>query len=85
MTKLPKPINQPVVVRVVRVSGTIRKAEDEVIRRAQEIINRARGIGKEGEGRVAEPLGDIVKAAKRTEEVLAGESEGEEEDSGEEE
>ncbi|KAF2651740.1 hypothetical protein K491DRAFT_681902 [Lophiostoma macrostomum CBS 122681] len=44
MTKLPlpKPNDVPVVVKVVRVSGTIKKAEEEVIRRAKEIILRAR-------------------------------------------
>ncbi|KAF2803068.1 uncharacterized protein BDZ99DRAFT_360087, partial [Mytilinidion resinicola] len=41
MTQLPDPIAQPCVVRVVRVSGTIRKAEHEVIRRAKVIIKRA--------------------------------------------
>lgn len=41
ITKLPKPIDQRCVIRVVRVSGTIRKAEDEAIRRAREMIKRA--------------------------------------------
>lgn len=38
------------VVRVVRVSGTIRKSEEELIRRAKMEIVRARGA--EGEGDV---------------------------------
>ncbi|KAF2121375.1 Rpp14/Pop5 family-domain-containing protein [Lophiotrema nucula] len=42
MTKLPKPNDAPVVVRVVRVSGTIKKAEEEVIRRARDLILRAK-------------------------------------------
>ena len=46
MTHLPKLPNQeklqPCVMHVVRVSGTIRKAEEEVIRRAREAILRAR-------------------------------------------
>ena len=42
MTKLPKPNDTPVVVRVVRVSGTIKKAEEEVIRRARDLILRAK-------------------------------------------
>ncbi|KAH5327162.1 bifunctional ribonuclease P subunit/MRP protein subunit POP5 [Parastagonospora nodorum] len=41
-TRLPKPADLPVVMRVVRVSGTIKKAEEEVIRRSQLIIKRAR-------------------------------------------
>jgi len=80
MTRLPKPINQPVVVKVVRVSGTIRKAEDEVIRRAQEIINRAKNVGVESNRGIGGPVADIVKAAdrRRDVEVLAGEDEEEE-------
>lgn len=80
MTRLPKPINQPVVVRIVRVSGTIRKAEEEVIRRAQAIINRAKNPGNEGQDQVGGPVGDIIKAAARRKEmdVLAQEDEGEE-------
>jgi ribonuclease P/MRP protein subunit POP5 len=41
-TRLPKPADLPVVMRVVRVSGTIKKAEEEVIWRSQLIIKRAR-------------------------------------------
>lgn len=43
-TKLPRPIDTPVVIKVIRVSGTIRKAEEEVIRRAKEIIKRAKEV-----------------------------------------
>ena len=39
----------PVVVHVVRVSGTIRKAEEEVIRRARAMIARAQRDEKEAE------------------------------------
>ncbi|KAF1993388.1 hypothetical protein P154DRAFT_405906, partial [Amniculicola lignicola CBS 123094] len=41
MTRLPK-AGLPVVVRVVHVSGTIRKAEEDVIQRAKELILKAR-------------------------------------------
>jgi ribonuclease P/MRP protein subunit POP5 len=41
VTKLPHPNHTPVVIKVVRVSGTIRKAEEEVIRRAKGLIRRA--------------------------------------------
>ncbi|KAF2263336.1 hypothetical protein CC78DRAFT_581620 [Lojkania enalia] len=63
MTKLPKPIGIPVVVRVVRVSGTIKKAEEEVIRRARDIIVRAK-MAEQGiaEG---ESMREIVKAVER--------------------
>ncbi|KAL9088964.1 MAG: hypothetical protein Q9165_006021 [Trypethelium subeluteriae] len=40
-THLPRPVNQPCVFQVVRVSGTIRKAEEEVIRRAREEMRHA--------------------------------------------
>jgi ribonuclease P/MRP protein subunit POP5 len=39
---LPKPVSTPCVIQVVRVSGTIRKAEEEAIRRARDAIHRAR-------------------------------------------
>jgi hypothetical protein len=37
---------RPVVVRVVRVSGTIKKAEMEAVRRAKVDIERMRGLGE---------------------------------------
>lgn len=40
-TRLPKPIDQACVIQVVRVSGTIKKAEEEAIRRARAVIVRA--------------------------------------------
>lgn len=49
ITRLPKPINQPCVVRIVRVSGTIRKSEEEVIKRAKATILRAQEIPMSGE------------------------------------
>lgn len=39
----------PVVMQVVRVSGTIRKAEEEVIRRARAMIVRVQQLEKEAE------------------------------------
>ncbi|EON61013.1 hypothetical protein W97_00223 [Coniosporium apollinis CBS 100218] len=44
VTKLPKPLDTPCVIHVMRVSGTIRKAEEEAIRRARESVLRARLI-----------------------------------------
>lgn len=42
MDRVPVPDGKKCVFRVVRVSGTIRKAEEEAIRRAREMILRAR-------------------------------------------
>lgn len=41
-TRLPRPVDRPCVIQVVRVSGTIKKAEEEAIRRARAAIKRAR-------------------------------------------
>nr|POF15005.1 hypothetical protein CFP56_72407 [Quercus suber] len=41
MTRLPRPVDEACVMQVVRVSGTIRKAEEEAIRRARLSIRRA--------------------------------------------
>ncbi|KAG9542960.1 hypothetical protein KCU61_g2328, partial [Aureobasidium melanogenum] len=46
VTRLPRPIDQACVIQVVRVSGTIRKAEEEAIRRAKAAILRATTQGK---------------------------------------
>lgn len=48
---------RPCVFRVLRVSGTMRKAEEEAIRRARREIVRVRGLEEEG------VLGDLVGAA----------------------
>ncbi|KAK5107640.1 hypothetical protein LTR62_000975 [Meristemomyces frigidus] len=45
-TQLPQPLSQPCVIQVVRVSGTIRKAEEEAIRRARISIRRAQRASK---------------------------------------
>jgi ribonuclease P/MRP protein subunit POP5 len=42
VTRLPRPVEQACVIRVMRVSGTIRKAEEEAIRRARISIRRAK-------------------------------------------
>ena len=46
----PQKSGQACVMRVVRVSGTIRKAEEELIRRGREEILRAKGdtVAKKG-------------------------------------
>lgn len=41
-------MTRPCVFRVVRVSGTIRKAEEEAIRRGRREVVRARGVVEDG-------------------------------------
>jgi hypothetical protein len=45
VTKLPKPIEEPCAVKILRCSGTIRKAEEEAVRRAKVYITKARQQG----------------------------------------
>ena len=56
MTKVPIKDGKNCVFQVVRVSGTMRKAEEEAIRRAREIILKAR---REAEGRGDKTLDSI--------------------------
>ena len=65
---------RPVVVRVVHVSGTIRKAEDDVIRQARALIDRARAAG-DHDG----PVADLVRAAAAAQPPAIAESDEEEE------
>nr|POE72252.1 ribonuclease p/mrp protein subunit pop5 [Quercus suber] len=44
VTRLPQPVDQVCVMQVVRVSGTIRKAEEEAIRRARLSIRCAQKV-----------------------------------------
>lgn len=39
---MPKPVDEACAIRVVRCSGTIRKAEEEAVRRAREFVVKAR-------------------------------------------
>lgn len=48
---------RPCVFRVLRVSGTMRKAEEEAIRRARREIVRVRGLEEEG------VLGNLIGGA----------------------
>ncbi|EPS32960.1 hypothetical protein POX_d04890 [Penicillium oxalicum] len=50
---------RPCVFRVLRVSGTMRKAEEEAIRRARREIVRVRGMEEEG------VLGDLISGAEK--------------------
>jgi ribonuclease P/MRP protein subunit POP5 len=80
-TKLPRPADTAVVFRVVRVSGTIRKAEEEVIRRAKGIVRRARE-GTGGKDEIMEGLVRAVEKRAEPEGVLAVVDGGEESESG---
>lgn len=72
ITRLPKPVDLPVVVRVVRISGTIKKAEEEVIRRSQHIIKRARDWDGNGELPMLQSVGKAVDKERKSEsEVFA--------------
>jgi ribonuclease P/MRP protein subunit POP5 len=72
ITHLPKPLETPVVVRVIRVSGTIKKAEEEVIRRSQQIIKRAKAWDGSGELPMLQRVEKAVDKERKTEsEVLA--------------
>jgi ribonuclease P/MRP protein subunit POP5 len=72
ITHLPKPLDIPVVIRVVRVSGTIKKAEEEVIRRSQHIIKRARAWDGAGDLPMLQSVEKAVDKERKSEsEVLA--------------
>lgn len=82
ITKLPRPVDMPVVVKVVRVSGTIKKAEEEVIRRAKSIIRRAKVAESGTSDQIVQ--GAVKAVEKRREEekqVLAKVDDDEESDS----
>ncbi|KAG9233084.1 Rpp14/Pop5 family protein [Amylocarpus encephaloides] len=58
MTSVPVKNGKKCVFRVVRVSGTIRKAEEEAIRRAKEMIIKARReLGERSESNLADIFG----------------------------
>jgi ribonuclease P/MRP protein subunit POP5 len=56
MDRLPVPEEVPCVCRVVHVSGTIRKVEEEAIRRARLLILQAQ------EGKSAAQSSDVLKS-----------------------
>ncbi|KAF2855757.1 hypothetical protein T440DRAFT_162335 [Plenodomus tracheiphilus IPT5] len=72
ITHLPtKPAEIPVVIRVLRVSATIKKAEEEVIRRSKIIVERARGLEGGGMGPMVQSVEKAVERV-RAGDVLAG-------------
>lgn len=73
VTHLPKPIDIPVVMQVVRVSGTIKKAEEEVIQRSQQIIKRAKAWDRSGGLPMLQSIEKAVDRERKNEgDVLAG-------------
>jgi ribonuclease P/MRP protein subunit POP5 len=56
-----QPRDRPCVVQVVRVSGTIKKAEEEAIRRARIVIARARRVEKRRRGGAAVGEGGFME------------------------
>lgn len=72
--------SRSVVVQVVRVSGTVRKAEEEAVRRARRMVVRAKQMVEQKDGNSEGLLEDIFGAGRRKgqDEMYHGiESEGE--------
>lgn len=70
VTKLPVPISQPCVIQVVRVSGTIKKAEEEILRRAKATILRVQEATAQLENR-EDYVAKMVDAAKAKDHQLS--------------
>lgn len=66
--------------QVVRVSGTIRKAEEEAIRRAREMILKARReIGEEGDSTLAALFGNKAESTNEKDVLMVDRSDSEDE------
>jgi len=73
VTRLPKPLDTPCVVQVVRNSGTIRKAEEEAIKRARDSVARAaRAMGSDGSVGIDMLKEDSMKGPSTALEILNG-------------
>lgn len=80
-THLPRPLDIPVVIRVARVSGTIRKAEEEVIHQSQQIIKRAKAWDGAGQLPMVQSVEKAVDKDRRAEtQVLAAVDDGSDSD-----
>lgn len=71
-------MDTPIVIKVVRVSGTIRKAEEEVIRRAKGIIKRAKEVESGKKDLIMEGVVQAVEKRAEPDAVLAHVDEGDE-------
>lgn len=79
ITKLPR-VDIPVVCRVLRVSGTIRKAEEEVIRRSQKIVKRAKAWESRGVDPMLSSIEKSVEKERKREDAPAVVAQGDESD-----
>ncbi|KAG4030607.1 hypothetical protein MFRU_011g00660 [Monilinia fructicola] len=71
MNSLPIKNGKNCVFRVVRVSGTIRKAEEEAIRRAREMILKARrDVGEQSESTLERMFGAKKETAESAKDVM---------------
>jgi ribonuclease P/MRP protein subunit POP5 len=71
MTQIPVKDGRNCVFRVVRVSGTIRKAEEEAIRRARELILKTRQqLGENGDSVLDDIFGSAEAETMKEEDVL---------------
>ena len=71
MTQIPVKDGRNCVFRVVRVSGTIRKAEEEAIRRARELILKTRQqLGEKRESILDDIFGSAEAGTTKEEDVL---------------
>lgn len=61
----------PCVIRVLRVNGTIRKCEQEVIRRAKVLCGKIKGVDLAAEGGIG--VGGVVNVGGDEGDVLDGE------------
>lgn len=80
ITHLPLKPAVPVVIKVIRVSGTLRKAEEEVIRRSQIIVKRAKTWEGAGQMPMLQSVEKAVEKERRENEVLAQVDAGDESD-----
>jgi ribonuclease P/MRP protein subunit POP5 len=81
VSRLPKPVDIPVVIRVLRVTATIKKAEEEVIRRSQLIIKRAKAWEGKGELPMLQSVERAADKERRSEsDVLARVDDGSEDE-----
>jgi ribonuclease P/MRP protein subunit POP5 len=85
MTQIPVKDGRNCVFRVVRVSGTIRKAEEEAIRRARELILKTRReLGEKSDSVLNDIFGSAEAETAKAEDVLMvdrSDSEAEKDDS----
>jgi ribonuclease P/MRP protein subunit POP5 len=71
MTRIPVKDGRNCVFRVVRVSGTIRKVEEEAIRRARELILKTRRqLGEESDSVLNDIFGSAEAETTKGEDVL---------------